>query len=208
VSRVNSHSAVERLGGPLAVAIEPMSVSVSKAKTLSRPLSGRNGMSRVDSHSAVEGLSGSLAVAGVELSPLLVRSRSTGMRLADGVARGQLMSVHIVAVLQCGGEGDSVANSIISISTPLTIARVELSPLLERSGGTWVRLADGVAGGQLMSVHIVAVLQGGGEGDSIANGRIGAPLADTVALGSVESGSSEEPRGGPGGKTGAAVVIG
>jgi len=75
-----------------------------------------------------------------------------------------------------------------------------------------VRLADGVSGSQLMSVHVVTVLQGGGEGNSIANsisdGRIGAPLADAVAVGSVDGGSGEESGGRPGGETGAAVVIG
>merc|ERR1711917_172833 len=52
---------IERLSGPLAIAVEPM--AVSKAETLSRPLSGRHSMSRVDSHSSEEGLSGPLAVA-------------------------------------------------------------------------------------------------------------------------------------------------
>jgi len=207
---------IERLSRPLAVAVEPMSVAVSKAETLSRPMSGRDSMSRVDSHSAVEGLSGPLAVAGMELSPLLVRSGSTRVRLADSVAGGQLMSVHIVTVLQGGGEGDvgnSVTNSVSDgrIGASLAVAGVELSPLLERSRSTRVGLADGVAGGQLMSVHVVKVLQGGGEGNSIANsisdGRIGAPLADAVAVGSVDGGSGEESGGRPGGETGAAVVI-
>merc|ERR1719312_2009270 len=82
---------IERLSGPLAVAVEPMAVAVSKAETLSRPVSGRHRVSRVDSHSSVERLSRPLAVAGVELSPLLERSRSTGVRLADSVTRGQFV---------------------------------------------------------------------------------------------------------------------
>merc|ERR550517_1198287 len=172
-----------------------MSVAVSKAETLSRPVSGRHSVSRVDSHSSVERLSGPLAVARVELSPLLERASGTRMRLADGVARGKLMSVNVVAVLKGGGEGNSVSNSVSvrSISGPLAVAGVELSPLLERSGSTRVRLADGVAGGKLMSVDVVTVLKSGGKGDSVADsisvGSIGTPLADTVAMGSVDSGA-------------------
>jgi len=205
---------VERLSGPLAVAVESVSVAVSKAQTLNRPVSGRDSVTRVDSNSSVEGLSGPLAVARVELSSLLERSGSTRMRLADGVSRGQLMSVHVVAVLKGGGESNSVTDSISvrSISAPLAVARMELSPLLERTGSTGMRLADGVSRGQLVSVNVVAVLKGGGEGDSISNsvsnGSISAPLANTVSVGSVDSGAGEEAGGRPGGEAGAAVVIG
>merc|ERR1711902_421373 len=124
MSRVDSHSSVERLSGPLAVAVEPMAIAVSKAETLNRPVSGRHRVSRVDSHSSVEGLSGPLAVAGVELSPLLERAGSTGVRLADGVARGQFVSVDVVAVLKGGGESDSVSDAISdgSIGGPLAVA--------------------------------------------------------------------------------------
>jgi len=207
-------SPVKRLSGPLAVAVEPVSVAVSKAQTLNRPVSGRDSVSRVDSNSSVEGLSGPLAVAGVELSPLLERAGSTGMRLADGISRGQLMSVNVVAVLKSGGEGNSVADSVSngSISGPLAIAGVELSPLLVRAAEAGVRLADGVTGSKLVSVNVVTVLKSGGESDSISNsvsdGRISTPLADTVSVGSVDSGSSEEARGRPGGEAGAAVVVG
>merc|ERR1719308_195437 len=96
---------IERLSGPLAVAVEPMAVAVSKAETLSRPLSGRHSMSRVDSHSSVERLSGPLAVvativeAGVEARDLLVRSTEAGVGLADGVLGSKLVSVDVVAVL-------------------------------------------------------------------------------------------------------------
>merc|ERR550517_118658 len=178
---------------------------------MNRPVSGRDS---VTSHSSVEGLSGPLAVAGVELSPLLVRSTEAGVRLADGVTGSKLVTVHIVTVLKGGGEGNSVTNaiSVRSISRPLAVARMELSPLLERTGSTGMRLADGVSRGQLVSVNVVAVLKGGGEGDSISNsvsdGRIGAPLADTVSVGSVDSGSGEEAGGRPGGEAGATVVIG
>merc|ERR1711990_401124 len=91
VSRVDSHSSVERLSRPLAVA-------VSKAETLNRPVSGRHSMSRVDSHSSVEGLSGPLAVvatvveAGVETRDLLVRSAEAGVGLADGVLGSVLVA--------------------------------------------------------------------------------------------------------------------
>merc|ERR1711887_358292 len=118
-------SSVVGICGPLAVPVEPMAVAVavavSKAETLSRPVSGRHGVSRVDSHSSVERFSGPLAVARVELSPLLERAGSTRMRLADGVARGQLMSVDVVAVLKGGGEGNSVSDAISvgSIGAPL-----------------------------------------------------------------------------------------
>merc|ERR1719347_918725 len=214
MSRVDSHSFVERLSGPLAVAVEPMAIAVSKAETLNRPVSGRHRVSRVDSYSSVEGLSGPLAVAGVELSPLLERAGSTRVRLADGVASGQFVSVDVVAVLKGGGESDSVSDSISdgSIGGPLAVAGVKLSPLLERSRSTGVRLADSVTRGQFVSVDVVTVLKGGGEGDSVTNsisdGSISAPLADTVAVRSVDSGAGEEAGGRPGGQAGAAVVIG
>merc|ERR1719500_2335779 len=104
----------------MAVAVETMAVAVavSKAQTLSRPLSGRDSVSRVDSHSSVEGLSGPLAVvatvveAGVETRDLLVRSAEAGVGLADGVLGGVLVSVDVVAVLKGGGEGNSVTDAI------------------------------------------------------------------------------------------------
>jgi len=195
VSRVDSHTTVEWLSGPLAVAVEPMAIAVSKAKTLNRPVSGRHSMSRVDSHSSVEGLSGPLAVvatvveARVETRDLLVRSAEAGVGLADGVLGSVLVAVDVVAVLK---SGNGTVGSI-GISAPLAVAGVELSPLLERSGSTGVRLADGVARGQLMSVDVVAVLKSGGEGDSVSDaisvGSIGTPLANTVAVGSVDSGA-------------------
>merc|ERR1712212_1041422 len=174
-----------------------MSVAVSNAETLSRPLSGRDSTSRVDSHSSVsvEGLSGPLAVvatvveAGVETGDLLVRSTEAGVGLADGVLGSVLVAVDVVAVFK---SGNGTVGSI-GISAPLAVAGVELSPLLERSGSTRVRLADGVAGGKLMSVDVVTVLKSGGEDDSVADsisvGSIGTPLADTVAMGSVDSGA-------------------
>merc|ERR1711887_339068 len=172
-----------------------MSVAVSKAESLNRPVSGRHGVSRVDSHSSVEGLSGPLAVvatvveAGVETGDLLVRSAEARVGLADGVLGSVLMAVDVVAVLK---SGNGTVGSI-GISAPLAVAGVELSPLLERSGSTRVRLADGVARGQLMSVDVVAVLKGGGEGNSVSDaisvGSIGTPLANTVAVGSVDSGA-------------------
>merc|ERR1719430_2886870 len=149
----------------------------------------------MDSHSSVEGLSGPLAVvatvveARVETRNLLVRSAKAGVGLADGVLGGVLVAVDVVAVLK-SGDGTVVS---IGISRPLAVARVELSPLLERSGSTGVRLADGVSRGQLMSMNVVAVLKSGGEGDSVTNAisvrSISAPLADTVSVGSVDSGA-------------------
>ena len=171
-------------------------------------------MSRMDSHSSVEGLGTPLAVeatvveAGVETRDLLVRSTEAGVGLADGVLGGVLMSVDVVAVLK-SGDGTVVS---IGISAPLAVAGVELSPLLERSGSTGVGLADGISRGQLMSVNVVAVLKGGGEGNSVTDAisvrSISAPLANTVSVGSVDSGSGEEARGRPGGEAGAAVVVG
>ena len=188
-------SSVVGISGPLAVAVEPMAVAVSKAETLSRPLSGRDSTSRVDSHSSVEGLSGPLAVvativeAGVETRDLLVRSTEAGVGLADGVLGSKLVSVDVVAVLK---SGNGTVGSI-GISGPLAVSRVELSPLLERAGSTRVRLADSVARGQFVSVDVVAVLKGGGESDSVSDAvsvrSISAPLADTVAMGSVGSGA-------------------
>jgi hypothetical protein len=207
-------SSVVGISGPLAVAVEPVSVSVavavSKAETLSRPVSGRDGVSRVDSHSAVEGLSAPLAVeaavveAGVKTGDLLVRSAVAGVGLADGVLGGVLVAVDVVTVLKSvTGTSDS-----LGISAPLAVAGVELSPLLVRLSRTGVRLVDGVAGDSLMSPPVVVVLKSGGEGDSVAVRSIGAPLADTVAVAAVASGSGEEAGRRPGGKAGPAVVIG
>merc|ERR1719295_1635021 len=188
-------SSVVGISGPLAVAVEPMAVAVSKAETLSRPLSGRHSMSRVDSHSSVERLSGPLAVvativeAGVKTRDLLVRSTEAGVGLADGVLGSKLVSVDVVAVLK---SGNGTVGSI-GISGPLAVSGVKLSPLLERAGSTGVRLADSVARGQFVSVDVVAVFKGGGESDSVTDAvsirSISAPLADTVAMGSVGSGA-------------------
>ena len=158
-------SSVEGLGGPLAIAVEAVAVSdaVSKAETLSRPVGGGNSVSGVDGNSSVEGLGAPLAVvatvveAGVETRDLLVRSGKARMGLADGVLGVSLVAVEVVAVLE---SGDSAVESIsIGLSAPLAVAGVELGPLLERSSGTRVGLADGVSGGELVAVHVVAVLQ-------------------------------------------------
>ena len=162
-------SSVEGLGGPLAVAVEAVAVSdaVSKAETLSRPVGGGNSVSGVDGNSSVEGLGAPLAVvatvveAGVETRDLLVRSGKARMGLADGVLGVSLVAVEVVAVLE---SGDSAIESIsIGLSAPLAVAGVELGPLLERSSGTRVGLADSVSRGKLVSVHHVAVLKGGGK---------------------------------------------
>merc|ERR1719370_691919 len=192
-----------------------MSIAVSKAETLNRPVSGRHSMSRVDSHTSVEGLSGPLAVvatvveAGVETRDLLVRSAEAGVGLADGVLGGVLVSVDVVAVLK-SSDGTVVS---IGISGPLAVAGMELSPLLERSGSTGVRLADGVSRGQLMSVNVVAVLKGGGEGNSVTDAisvrSISAPLANTVSVGSVDSGAGAVGVAGgrPGGETAGGELV-
>merc|ERR1719483_1933577 len=142
------------------------------------------------------------------MGDLLVRSSVARVGLADGVLGGVLVAVDVVAVLKSGNGTVSVG----SISAPLAVAGVELSSLLVRTGSTGVRLADGVAGGQLMSVHVVAVLEGGGESNAVADaisvGSIRAPLADTVAVAAVASGAGEEAGGRPGGEAGSAVVIG
>merc|ERR1712055_413026 len=156
----------------MAVAV---AIAISKAETLSRPLSGRDSVSRMDSHSSVEGLSGPLAVvatvveARVETRNLLVRSAKAGVGLADGVLGGVLVAVDVVAVLK-SGDGTVVS-----------------------TGSTGVGLTDGVSRGQLMSVNVVAVLKGGGEGNSVTDAisvrSISAPLANTVSMGSVDSGA-------------------
>ena len=181
-------------------------------------------MSRMDSHSSVEGLGTPLAVeatvveAGVETRDLLVRSTEAGVGLADGVLGGVLVPMDVVVVLNSGN------GAIESVGAPLAIARVELSPLLERSCSSRVRLADRITGGELVSVHIVAVLKGGGEGDAVSNMSdsvadsmsdaiairgIGGPLANTVAMGSVDgrAGAVAVADGRPGGKAGSAVAI-
>ena len=178
----------------------------------------------MDSHSSVEGLGAPLAVeatvveAGVETRDLLVRSTEAGVRLADGVLGGVLVPMDVVVVLNSGN------GAIESVGAPLAIARVELSPLLERSGSSRVRLADRITGGELVSVHIVAVLKGGGEGDAVSNMSdsvadsmsdaiairgIGGSLANTVAMGSVDgrAGAVAVADGRPGGKAGSAVAI-
>ena len=168
-----------------------ISVAVSKAETLSRPVSGRDGVSRVDSHSAVEGLSAPLAIvativeAGVKTGNLLVRSAKARVGLRDGVLGGKLVAMNVVVVLK-SGNGTIVS---IGIGAPLAIARVQLSSLLVRPCSSGVRLAYGIPGGELMPVHIVAILKGGGEGDSVSDGSIGAPLSDTVSLRSPDSGA-------------------
>ena len=218
---LESHgSSVEGLGGPLAVAVEAVAVSdaVSKAETLSRPVGGGNSVSGVDGNSSVEGLGAPLAVvstvveARVETRDLLVRSGKARMGLADGVLGVSLVAVEVVAVLE---SGDSAIESIsIGLSAPLAVAGVELGPLLERSSGTRVGLADGVSGGELVAVHVVAVLKGGGKGHSVSDAvsveGLSAPLANTVAVGSVHSGAGAVAvaGGGPGGEAGAAVVVG
>ena len=181
-------------------------------------------MSRMDSHSSVEGLGTPLAVeatvveAGVETRDLLVRSTEAGVGLADGVLGGVLVPMDVVVVLNSGN------GAIESVGAPLAIARVELSPLLERSGSSGVRLADRITGGELVSVHIVAVLKGGGEGDAVSNMSdsvadsmsdaiairgIGGPLANTVAMGSVDgrAGAVAVADGRPGGEAGSAVAV-
>jgi len=163
---------IKGLSRPLAVAVEPVSVAISKAETLSRPVSRRDGVSRVDGHSAVEGLSAPLAVvatvveAGVKTGDLLVATCVPGVGLAQGVLGGVLVPVDVVAVLKSGN--GTVVSIGIGISTPLAVAGVELSPLLVRTSSTRMRLADRVARGQLMSVHVVEVLKSGGEGDSVS----------------------------------------
>ena len=149
-----------------------VSEAVSKAETLSRPVGGGNSVSGVDGNSSVEGLGAPLAVvatvveAGVETRDLLVRSGKARMGLADGVLGVSLVAVEVVAVLE---SGDSAVESIsIGLSAPLAVAGVELSPLLVRTSSTRMRLADRVARGQLMSVHVVEVLKSGGEGDSVS----------------------------------------
>merc|ERR1719295_617542 len=166
-------SSVVGISGPLAVAVEPMAVAVSKAETLSRPLSGRDSTSRVDSHSSVEGLSGPLAVvativeAGVETRDLLIRSTEAGVGLADGVLGSKLVSVDVVAVLKGGGESDSVSDavSIRSISAPLanTVAVGSVG-----SGAGSVAVARGRPGAEARSGKLVAVegFSGGGHGQA------------------------------------------
>ena len=181
-------------------------------------------MSRMDSHSSVEGLGTPLAVeatvveAGVETRDLLVRSTEAGVGLADGVLGGVLVPMDVVVVLNSGN------GAIESVGAPLAIARVELSPLLERSCSSRVRLADRITGGELVSVHIVAVLKGGGEGDAVSNMSdsvadsmsdaiairgIGGPLANAVAMGSVDgrAGAVAVADGRPGGEAGSAVAV-
>ena len=181
-------------------------------------------MSRMDSHSSVEGLGTPLAVeatvveAGVETRDLLVRSTEAGVGLADGVLGGVLVPMDVVVVLNSGN------GAIESVGAPLAIARVELSPLLERSCSSRVRLADRITGGELVSVHIVAVLKGGGEGDAVSNMSdsvadsmsdaiairgIGGPLANTVAMGSVDgrAGAVAVADGRPGREAGSAVAV-
>ena len=154
----------------------------------------------------------------METRHLLVRSTEAGVGLADGVLGGVLVPMDVVVVLNSGN------GAIESVGAPLAIARVELSPLLERSGSSGVRLADRITGGELVSVHIVAVLKGGGEGDAVSNMSdsvadsmsdavairgIGGPLSNTVAMSSVDgrAGAVAVADGRPGGEAGSAVAV-
>ena len=146
----------------------------------------------------------------METRDLLVRSTEAGVGLADGVLGGVLVPMDVVVVLNSGN------GAIESVGAPLAIARVELSPLLERSCSSRVRLADRITGGELVSVHIVAVLKGGGEGDAVSNMSdaiairgIGGPLSNTVAMGSVDgrAGAVAVAYGRPGGEAGSAVAV-
>jgi len=131
---------IERLSGPLAVAVEPMSVAVSKAETLSRPVSGRDGMSRVDSHSAVEGLGRPLAIA-VESMSIAVSKAKTLNRPMSGRDSVSRVDSH---------------SAVEGLSGPLAVvatvveARVKTRDLLVRSTEAGVGLADGVLGGVLV----------------------------------------------------------
>jgi len=156
---------IERLSGPLAVAVEPMAVAVSKAETLSRPLSGRHSMSRVDSHSSVERLSGPLAVA-VEPMAIAVSKAETLNRPVSGRHRVSRVDSH---------------SSVEGLSGPLAVvatvveAGVETRDLLVRSAEAGVGLADGVLGGVLVSVDVVAVLKSGDS--TVVSIGISGPLA-------------------------------
>merc|ERR1719370_901495 len=139
MSRVDSHTSVEGLSGPLAVVATVVEAGVETGDLLVRSAEAGGGLAdgvlgsvlvAVDVVAVLKSgngtvgsisISGPLAVAGVELSPLLERSGSTRVRLADGVSRGKFVSVHVVAVLKGGGEGDSVSDAISdgSIGAPL-----------------------------------------------------------------------------------------
>merc|ERR1711990_1337523 len=174
MSRVDSHSSVEGLSGPLAVVATVVEAGVETRDLLVRSAEAGVGLAdgvlgsilvAVDVVAVLKSgngtvgsisISAPLAVAGVELSPLLERSGSTRVRLADGVARGKLMSVDVVAVLKGGGEDDSVADSISvgSIGTPLadTVAVGSVD-----SGAGSVAVASGRPGGEARSGKLVAV---------------------------------------------------
>merc|ERR1719234_1368218 len=88
-----------------------------------------------------------------------------------------------------------------------------MGDLLVRSSEAGMGLADGVLGSKLVSVDVVAVLKGGGEGnavtDAISVGSIGAPLANTVAVGSVDGGAGAVAIAGgrPGGETAGGKLV-
>merc|ERR1719378_981052 len=93
----------------LSLLVKVASVAVADPGVKARHLLVRSSVARVGLVHSVGrgsssvgsiGISGPLAVAGVELSPLLERAGSTGVRLADSVARGQFVSVDVVAVLK------------------------------------------------------------------------------------------------------------
>ena len=180
---------------------------------------------------AVVGVGAPLAVSGVELGARLVRSSKARMGLADGVSRGKLVAVDVVAVLKSGGNADAVSitksGAVVGISAPLAVssvdAGVEAGHLLEGAGGAGVALADGVLGGALVAELVVVVFHSSGKSDvghsnrgddqamaiSMAIGGIGAPLANTVPMSPPDSraGSVAIAHGGPGGEARPAGTI-
>merc|ERR1712200_296441 len=88
----------------------------------------------LESHgSSVEGLGGPLAVA-VE-----------AVAVSDAVSKAETLSRPVGGGNSVSGvDGNSSVERIsIGLSAPLAVAGVELGPLLERSSGTRVGLADG-----------------------------------------------------------------
>ena len=130
---------------------------------------------------------------------LLGGSAESGVTLADGVSGGQLVSKLVVVVLK------SQRGAVGSVSTPLAVSGVELSAGLEGSSESGVGLTDRVSGSQLVTVHVVPVLQ---SQNSSSVGRLSAPLANGESVAAIAGGSvSVSTNGRPGGESGGSTEV-
>jgi hypothetical protein len=129
------------LGVAPSVGIPEMSVSV---ESISVPLAVAEAVA--------------ITVASVQLGDLLEGASMAGVGLADGVLGLQLVTVHIVLVLQSGDRTVSIGSIRAPLAVSMVEAGVEAGDLLEGAGVAGVGLADGVSGRELVPVDVIVVL--------------------------------------------------